>query len=189
MTQVALASGSISSAEIRQLERLYISLGFDKALVAKDIHALTSMRSLEQQSGYALKKSEESLDFKLDHDALLAYDAETKSIQSMLGEIFAESGDEQAESAALDSYEELDNIDGLDIAHYKLLEQLITQERWDRAEFESMCNALNLMPNGALETINEWSFDRFDDAILEEDDDIYLVSELVEQLSNELVKG
>ena len=107
----------------------------------------------------------------------------------MLGEIFAESGDEQAESAALDSYEELDNIDGLDIAHYKLLEQLITQERWDRAEFESMCNALNLMPNGALETINEWSFDRFDDAILEEDDDIYLVSELVEQLSNELVKG
>ena len=41
---VALADGTIDPAEIKQLEKLYTSLGLDKAMVSSDIHNLTSAK-------------------------------------------------------------------------------------------------------------------------------------------------
>ena len=39
------------------------------------------------------------------------------------------------------------------------------------------------LPGGALETINEWAFEIFDEALLEEDDDIYPASHLRDRLT------
>ena len=39
------------------------------------------------------------------------------------------------------------------------------------------------MPSGAMETLNEWAYDRYDDPLLEEDDDLIVNPEIAAQLS------
>lgn len=38
------------------------------------------------------------------------------------------------------------------------------------------------MPEGALETINEWGFDRFGGPVVEEDGDVSVLPDMVEEL-------
>ena len=42
----------------------------------------------------------------------------------------------------------------------------------DRGTFEARAKALKLLPDGAIETINDWGFDRFDEPVLEGDEDL-----------------
>lgn len=75
-------------------------------------------------------------------------------------------------------------IDGLDVAHSSLYNQLIEKEVWSTSDVEAMCQSLDLMLSGAIETINDWSFDNIDAAVVEEDDDIVIDHDSVEELKN-----
>jgi hypothetical protein len=39
---------------------------------------------------------------------------------------------------------------------------------------EALCRGFELLPDGAIESLNEWSFDRFDAAIIEDGDPLYV---------------
>jgi hypothetical protein len=47
-----------------------------------------------------------------------------------------------------------------------------------RVEFEQIAKAVRLLPDGAIERINDWSFDRFDEPLIEEGDDVAIVPHL-----------
>lgn len=112
--------------------------------------------------------------FELDDEAIKQYELETQSVQNMLSAIFEDDESETAPPLALESN------NGIDQQHYDLFKRLIQQEQWSRDDFISLCRSLNLMPDGALETINDWSFDKTDEAVLEDDGDIiYIVEEIV----------
>ena len=100
-------------------------------------------------------------------------------MQSMLGAIFVE--DESADSATDNNVAEEEN--GIDKPHYALFESLIRKDKWTREEVEQLCRDLGLMVNGALEAINDWSFDRVDSPVLEDDGDvIYVDQEIVKEI-------
>ncbi|MNE33427.1 hypothetical protein D3C80_1270960 [compost metagenome] len=63
-------------------------------------------------------------------------------------------------------------FEGLDAAHADLLGAVIDGGGLDRGTFDARAKALKLLPDGAIETINDWAFDRFDEPILEGDDDL-----------------
>jgi len=71
---------------------------------------------------------------------------------------------------------------GLDEPHNKLFEKLCTKEQWSRNEVAECCTELNLMIDGAIETINDWSFDLVDAPVIEDDGDIYVDQEIVEEI-------
>jgi TerB-like protein len=61
-----------------------------------------------------------------------------------------------------------DPFAGLDVAHTTLAEKLLSRSDWQRAEFEMLATKAGLMPDGAMETINEWAYERLGDALIED---------------------
>lgn len=181
---VAMADGKIDPEEIKQLEKLYTLLGLDKTLVTGDIHGVSSskagVRSISSQSETI---SPVSTTFQLDESILAIHESETKDVQSMLGAIFVE--DEpfsESDDSATDSIV-VEEEAGIDKSHYALFESLIRKDKWSREEVEALCRDSGLMVSGALENINDWSFEKVDAAVLEEDGDaIYVDQEIVEEI-------
>ena len=98
----------------------------------------------------------------------------------MLEEIFT--SDEDDESESLELAESSNDINGLDQAHSQLYEKLCTQAQWSRNEVAKLCGDLNLMIDGAIETINDWAFDLVDAPVVEDDGEIYIDEEIVEEI-------
>ena len=181
---VAMADGRIDTEEIKQLEKLYVLLGLDRALVTGDIHGMSSskavLRPLSPQSESIMPAS---TGFQLNESILAIHESETKDVQSMLGAIFVEDElvDESNTTAIVTT--EIDEESRIDKQHYALFENLIRKDRWTREEVEVLCHDSGLMVSGALETINDWSFDKVDAAVLEEDGDaIYVDQEIVKEI-------
>jgi hypothetical protein len=59
---------------------------------------------------------------------------------------------------------------GLDSDCARLLEALCGRASWGRAEFEAKVREFGLMPDGAIETINEWAYDVLGDEFVEDGD-------------------
>lgn len=181
---VAMSDGKIDPEEIKQLEKLYTLLGLDKALVTGDIHLMSSSKvGLRPVNPQSETKSPASTSFQLDESILAIHESETKDVQSMLGAIFVEDelADESDYSAMDSNAAEEEN--GIDKPHYALFESLIRKDIWTREEVEALCRDSGLMVSGALETINDWSFDKVDAAVFEEDGDaIYVDQEIVEEI-------
>ena len=96
----------------------------------------------------------------------------------MLSAIFVE---DELDDSATDST--IVEETGIDKQHYALFESLIRKDKWTREEVEALCRDSGLMVGGALETINDWSFDKVDVAVLEEDGDaIYIDQEIVKEI-------
>jgi tellurite resistance protein len=181
---VAMADGKIDPKEIKQLEKLYTLLGLDKALVTGDIHRMSSSKvGLRPSNLEAEITSLAPASFQLNESMLAIHESETKDVQSMLGAIFVEyEATSESDDSNTDSITIEEEI-GIDKQHYALFESLIRKDKWTRKEVDALCRDLGLMVNGALETINDWSFDKIDAAVLEEDGDaIYVDQEIVEEI-------
>jgi hypothetical protein len=181
---VAMADGKIDPEEIKQLEKLYTLLGLDKALVTGDIHGMSSSKSgVRPASPQSETTSPASSSFQLNESILAIHESETKDVQSMLGAIFVEDEPvDESDDSSTDSTV-VEEETGIDKSHYALFESLIRKDKWTREEVEALCRDSGLMVSGALETINDWSFDKVDAAVLEEDGDaIYVDQEIVEEI-------
>jgi len=181
LISIALADGKITPSEIKHLEEMYVTLGLDKSLVTSDIHKVTSTRkAIDIKTSNILFKGTE-LGFQLDDDLLAHHESETKDVQSMLGSIFVDGSD-------VEDNQEIDGLssqidEGLDVLHRSLFESLTSKEKWTRKEVEELCHTLGLLVDGAIETINDWSFDTVDAPVLDEDDDISVDQEIIIELA------
>ncbi|WP_368085247.1 TerB N-terminal domain-containing protein [Vibrio splendidus] len=176
MLSIALADGKIDASEIKQIEKLYTSLGLDKSLVTSDIHAFAS--SKQPISATSKDVSIYKSTFQLDESILAMHESDTNDAKSVLESIFAV--DEEAElevSPTADVDEE-----GLGNPYKELFETLIAKESWPRKEVHELCSKLNIMVDGALEIINDWAYDKVDAPVLDDDGDIYVDLEIVEEL-------
>ena len=183
---VAMADGKIDPEEIKQLEKIYTLLGLDKAVVSGDIHGMSSSKTnLQPSNAHSETNSPISTSFQLDESILAIHESETKDVQSMLGAIFLDDeylGDPDDNSTDSDNTAE---EFGIDKQHYVLFEKLVQKEKWALEEVDALCRDLGLMVSGALETINDWSFDKVDAAVLDEDGgEIYVDQEIVEEIED-----
>lgn len=173
---VALADGRIDLSEIKQLEKLYVALGLEKERVSSDIHNISSAKVANQD---VAQKTEEKPSFTLNEDVLALHESETSDVKEMLGAIFAEDIVENEEELKVTSQI---GGDGLDPKTSQFFQALIKKEQWTREEITSLCQELELMVDGALEAINDWSYDQVDSPVLEDNGDIYVDQEIVVEL-------
>jgi uncharacterized tellurite resistance protein B-like protein len=184
LISIAMADGTVETKEIKQIEKLYTALGLDKSTVASDIHALSvSAAKPLQTQPLPVSKSDNGVAEKLDTSILDSailklHESETSDVQSLLGTIFADNEEEQQ----LRPEPEVHDNQKLDSIHQQLFDILITQERWTHDEFIGLCKQFNLLPDGAIETINEWAYECVDAPLVEEDDDIYIDFEILAEL-------
>lgn len=182
LINIAMADGNVSTVEIKKLEQLYTALGLDKSSVTSDIHNNTSLlkgvSSSTTNNPATLQGS--SSEFMLDRAMLAIHESETKEVKNILSSIFI---DEGVLEEVIDNTKEVKvgNTSELDTSH-QLFKKLLEKNRWSRSEVEKLCQELKLMIDGAIETINDWAFDKIDAPVLDNDGDIYIDQESVNEL-------
>ncbi|QCN97435.1 plasma membrane H+-transporting two-sector ATPase (plasmid) [Azospirillum argentinense] len=177
---VATADGHIDPDEVKLLQKLYKALDLDPDAVFSHLHALGAG---DRPAGPAAAPSAPAAStVQLDPERIRRIQADTARVSGVLGAIFV---DEVTASEPLPAPEpepeetDDDRFAGLDPQHRELLHELLAAESWARCDYEVLARSLDLMPDGAIETINEWSFDRFGDAVLEDGDPLTVVASLL----------
>lgn len=173
---VACSDGRIEPAEIKQLEKIYLSLGLDPSTISGNIHQHSTAEVTPLSSASASPKAAE---FTLDASVLARHESATDDVRKLLSAIFTEEEPEFRESAPATGTQD----GGLDNAHNQLYHRLLEKEQWPRKEAAALCENLNLMLSGALEVINDWSYAVVDAPVLDDaDDDIWVDLEIAKEL-------
>ena len=182
LLDIAASDGQISPEEVRVIERFYKALGLDASRVPADLHHA----SVGVRRPSALSPKSMGLDVQVIEAKL----AETARVQKVLSQIFTEAEEPTApektisevvsvlpDQALVPSTQAVEALPlGLDADHITLLAQVLAQgsEDWPQAEFESLCQGLELFPAGAMEMLNEASFSLCGEALIEGDDPLYV---------------
>ncbi len=208
---VALSwEGQPGPEDIRTLEGLYKTLGLDLAQVYSDLHeASTAPRTVRPSSAAKGTAAEGVLSLDLSRVGELQRDSE--QVAGLLADIFAlEEGDAEPrapmaapalmpspmpalpesavsapaplEEGSSDASPSKALLGDLSPALAALADALLSQRQLSRDAWEALCAAQGQMPDGALESLNEASFDLQGVPFTEGDDPIELTPEILELL-------
>ena len=185
---MASADGVIDPGEIKAIERLYKAIGLTTDGVYSDLHALvarsepvTVRAAAEQARDFAIPPPPER-DGRviLDPGRVASLMADTARVSSVLGDIFR---DDELEEDLEETQEDIGSgFPGLDVQHAAFLGELLTRPHWGETEISTLAGQFRLMQSGALETLNEWAFERFGDALIEEYEGYELNPDVVAEL-------
>jgi tellurite resistance protein len=196
MVSVANADGHIDAKEIKLLEKIYAALGLPGGQVTTDIHGLmaatepVTVRHRDPSITYPIPRPPEetkvSQSFFLDHEVIKKREEETRQVSRILEGIFDDPADQEVEAKVpperiLSGEGMLDSLDSL---HRSLFSRLIVQEAWERETLEGLCREIGLMPDGAIEGLNEWAFVNASANLIEDGEPIYVDLELAKELMN-----
>lgn len=195
---IANADGRIDPAEIKILKKIYSLLGLDPEKVYSDIHSHQTadagpvlVQPTQTVTGYAIPQptaQEPDSGFKLNLDLVERKLQQTQEVQSILHAIFEDEPEQQdalpPSKPATPPGDQKHLLEGFDARHSALLRELLAQSSWERALFDRLCQPHGLMPEGALENINDICFQLYDDALLEADDEtITLNPDLIKEFA------
>lgn len=186
-----LADGQVQPAEVRFLEKLYKSLGLPQDQVYAALHR-GSVQPDEPvvispeawTSGVAIppERVAPPQGVAIDEARLARVRLETSQVSSLLAGIFAEEEVHSPAPIAAQPFGDAERFFGLDARHADLLAMVLAGGHLDRSAFDQQARSLRLLPDGALETINEWGFETFDEPVIEGDEVLVAVEHLRDQL-------
>lgn len=192
LVEVALADGTLSAKEMKELDRLYRGLGLDTSSLASKVHSIGTQgnegshaHTYRPETAHAGadqgKSASAAQEFKLDASILAKHETDTAVVQGMLGKIFTAMDSDVADdlpqqdeiepNAGAEGPQQASLYPGLDAALSLIVDKMVTGESWTRPEVEGMCKAHGLMVGAALEAINDWAFDTLDEALIDANDD------------------
>lgn len=183
----AAAAGEVDRSVMTALERLYEAFGLDRRELYTALHqgaAAAAPRASEpvvvedgkqQCRGHRIppspSKTKPQDSIVIDMAKVGAILRETKEVEEILAPIYEDEAPETpAPAAAASAPGDGTRFAGLGAEHASLLAVLAVQAEWSRAGFEAKARELGLMPDGALEAINEWAYDTFDEELIEDGD-------------------
>ncbi|MBY6059669.1 TerB N-terminal domain-containing protein, partial [Leisingera daeponensis] len=185
----AHADGIIHSDEVASIEKVYKALGLDPALAYSDLHAgevsdgpRTVRASQPGRPGEAIPDLEKASGPKLDASRIAAIRSDTERVSSVLGQIF----DVEEEESGISGPAYQSQLAGLDPKHGALVLELVTREHWSETEFDKICVSHGLMASGALEVVNEWAFETYDEALLDEYDGYDVSPDIAEAVKEKM---
>ncbi len=195
LINVAYSDGIIDPAEIKTLKKIYKLLELDEELIYSDIHSLQTRAANEPVT--IQKGSSDSTEYLIPADDLIQQKTgdralildhaiiddklkDTRQIQELLAGIFVE---EEKVAAPVDmggksTDVSIETVLGLDELHSRLVRDLIGNTHWSRSEFEGLCDKYGLMPDGAMETINNSTFKLYDESLIEENGRVEINQEI-----------
>jgi tellurite resistance protein len=190
MLAVAVADGRTEPAEVKALEKAYAALGLDKSAVAGDLSGFSARfgsgaEQLDTQptERVLLQKAAAGGGAVLLNDELVTMtERETEQVQNLLNQIFAGGEEDAPEDPAGGEGEPCAGLPGLDPAHQALLAELSAQSHWERPKFNAVCERLRLLPDGAMEVINEWAYARASAPLIEDGEPIFFDAELAGEI-------
>ena len=177
----AVSDGHFDPSETKILKKIYDYLGLDSETIYSDLHALGADKDLVRVQykkagapGFSIPgPPKENVEQRrvivdLDLDLIRVKMEDTRKASLLLHDVFKQEEEGMEEEQAADN-EIADGgvLDGLQPRFAVLLKKLLVKPSWSKEEYQKMAHELGLMPEGALETLNEWSFDNIGDALIE----------------------
>jgi hypothetical protein len=196
LVTLAASDGEVVPAEIDLLARLFDLLGLDQSEMYGQLHAsgpekLTRLRTAGTPApGYAIPRQAPpeagtgTAAVVLDPQVIEARLAESARVASYLAQIFTDDDPATSGSPGPGPAEAFsgDGVRGLDEPHAALLRRLADQPRWTRSEFDNVAAGLSLLPDGALETLNDAAFCDIGEPVCEGTDPIEINSYALEEM-------
>lgn len=184
MATVAQSDGTVTPDEVKMLEKVYKALGVEPKKVFSDVHAA----AVDEKPGEAAKGAPSG--FKLDPVRIAALQRDTAKVSALLANIFTEEEVQPAPAPAPVSPQPEEDAStepstvllGLDEAHSSFARLLLSRPHWSRNELQDAAADLDLMLDGALERVNEASFDTHDVPFTEGEDPVEVNNEILEKL-------
>ena len=191
------ADGVVDPAEIKAIQKLYRILDVETEGIYRELHALaatsepvTVFQPTSPDTQYAIPAQPEKtavtddrVPIVLDQERVATIMADTTQVSNALHAVFSH----EEEDAEVDRTEEAngttdqsERFAGLDAKHQSLVEELISRPSWTPQDFEKLARQFGLMPSGALETINEWAFERYEAGLIEEDETFEVNPEILD---------
>lgn len=173
MIDIALADGVATPDEIKIVTKVFKLLGLDESSVTGRLHqamtgqtgpVLVRTGTADAGTGIPARPADAS-SFVLDPASVERKRQDTASVSALLRDIFHE--DEPA--APTPRPAPADTIAGLDASHSSLVRAVQEHSAIDREWLEERCAELGLLPDGALDTLNELAFDVCDEPLIEGD--------------------
>ncbi|MBJ3786361.1 tellurite resistance TerB family protein [Devosia sediminis] len=195
-TGAILADGHASPAELKFLERLHKAMGLPTEGVYAMLHRgavvidePVPVAPERRTAGIPIPpppsppSEPERAQVTIDTSRLERLRSETSAVSELLAGIFVEE-EERTAAPPGPPVEVADGtlFAGLDVAHSELLRTVLRGEASDRVRFDAAARHLRLLPEGAIERINDWGYDRFEEPILEGDDELSIAPHIVDQL-------
>ena len=185
---VAAVGGAIGPGKIKAVEKLYKAMKLPVGNIFSDLHQLAAraepvlVRSASEEEADTIIPSPPDREdgIFLNRRRIATIEAETLYTSSILREIFY---DDSVEIEILDeSDEDAGEFEGLDPKHGAFVRELLKRPRWIDRDFAQLVQQFELMQDGAMETVNEWSYGHFDDALIEEYDGFVINQDVVAML-------
>ena len=190
MIAIAHADGIIQTEEVAGIEKIYRILGLDPSTVYSDLHAgevsdaPVRVKAAEPGApGEAIPEEPSTPQSRLDPSRIAAIRSDTARVSSVLGQIFQSEPDVEPEPST-----PVSPIAGLDAKCAALVRDLIAKDYWSEDDFADLAKRHGLMPLGALEAINEWSFATYDEALLDEHDGYDVTDDIAQALKTQFEK-
>lgn len=168
-----LADQRVLPSEVRFLEGLYKSLGKSQDEVYARLHAGVDIPRTQ-------RAGRNKPTHAIDGERLERLRQETTAVSTMLSNIFREEEVGSTQPAAQTQPNER-SLPGLDAAHSHVLLQLAEQPV-EAENFDTLCRTQRLLPDGAIETINDWAFDALDDIAIECEDIVSIQPHLIDKI-------
>lgn len=195
LISIAHADGRIDPREIKQIEKLYTSLGLDKDQVTNDIHALATAHQpvtvarRDPDSSFSIPAApvpaEAKQGFQLNEELIRIRVEETRQVKGVLENIFADDSNEAEVSVpAIVNNTVANPLHALDDAHQKFFHRIINQETWERSKLHEICKEMGLMVDGAMEILNEWAFNNVNAPLIDDGDPVYVDVSLAKEIVN-----
>jgi hypothetical protein len=197
LISVAYADGRIDPKEIRQLEKLYTTLGLDKEQVTRDLHTVASdsgpvtVGKGESELSFSIPRPPSPdqaapASFQLNQELIRIREEETRRVRGVLEDIFAEESGSQPTVVCTNvtASASVDPLLALDEKHQQLFRNLLEKERWERDQFDALCSQLGLMTDGAMEVLNEWAYEQASAPLLESGDHVFIDLDLAKEIQD-----
>ncbi|MDX6741145.1 TerB N-terminal domain-containing protein [Actinocorallia sp. A-T 12471] len=187
LAAVAAADGVIDPAEVKLLKRIRKMLGLDPEAVHTSLHAAAlspppasapvTVRAADPVVRHPIPAPEPDGSVRLDPALLAARLAEAAEVAALLGSVFEQDEPPAPPAPAAPP------VAGLDAAHSALLRALAGHDVLPRADWEALAAEARLMPDGALDRLNEAALEHTGEPVAEGDDPIeinrYAMGELL----------
>ncbi len=192
---VAHADNKVSPNEVKILEKIYKLLNLDVQSLYGKLHGTSSDEpvtvrlSQPNSSGFSIPDASppSATGFQLDMNRVAALKNESQKATEMLVALFEQDvTSETLMPSQMPADEPMaddnGNLLGLDRAHSDLIKLLCSRTQWSRGELEEIAADAGMMLDGALEHINEATYDSFDAPLTEGDDPIDINQDILKEL-------
>ncbi|MFD7654754.1 TerB N-terminal domain-containing protein [Actinosynnema sp. NPDC059797] len=191
-TAIAAVDGVVSPGEVDTLRKIYKLLGQEPDSVYTELHALTAASTRPAPAtepvvvvpkdtgptGYLIppppKPGPPVGAVRLDPALVEAKMRESAAVAALLADVFEDEPEEAAPPAPVVA---VARVGSLDAAHSTLLRELAKRPSWNRADFDALCAETGLLPEGALDVLNEAAVEAADEPVVEDDGDQLVIND------------